>query len=127
MTVAVFHDQVSDVQDPNIVYDLKQKLDALLLYETAEVRAFAAAAVAGEGRQGSCSSPSSCPAQPPVQPEPAAIEARRAQSAVCGETGAPASGSERERGKGGGGEAGGGEGEVKAAEEVAAAHANKER
>ena len=37
--------QVSDVQDPNIVYDLKQKLDALLLYDAAEVRAFAAAVV----------------------------------------------------------------------------------
>lgn len=37
--------QVSDVQDPNIVYDLKQKLDAMLLYETAEVQAFARAVV----------------------------------------------------------------------------------
>ena len=37
--------QVSDVQDPNIVYDLRQKLDATLLYDTAEVRAFAAAVV----------------------------------------------------------------------------------
>ncbi len=37
--------QVSDVQDANIVYDIKQKLDAMLLYETAEVRAFAEAVV----------------------------------------------------------------------------------
>jgi type I restriction enzyme R subunit len=37
--------QVSDVQDPSIVYDIKQKLDATLLYETAEVQAFAAAIV----------------------------------------------------------------------------------
>ena len=37
--------QVSDVQDPNIVYDLKHKLDATLLYETTEVRAFAEAVV----------------------------------------------------------------------------------
>lgn len=37
--------QVSDVQDPNIAYDLKQKLDATLLYATAEVRAFAEAVV----------------------------------------------------------------------------------
>jgi type I restriction enzyme R subunit len=37
--------QVSDVQDPNIVYDLKQKLDSMLLYETAEARAFAGAIV----------------------------------------------------------------------------------
>jgi type I restriction enzyme R subunit len=37
--------RVSDVQDANIVYDLKQKLDATLLYEAAEVQAFAAAVV----------------------------------------------------------------------------------
>ncbi|MBL8288003.1 MAG: type I restriction endonuclease subunit R [Rubrivivax sp.] len=37
--------RVSDVQDPNIVYDIKQMLDATLLYETAEVRAFAEAVV----------------------------------------------------------------------------------
>lgn len=37
--------KVSDVQDANIVYDLKQRLDATLLYETAEVRAFAEAVV----------------------------------------------------------------------------------
>jgi type I restriction enzyme R subunit len=37
--------QVADVQDPNIVYDLKHKLDATLLYETAEVEAFARAVV----------------------------------------------------------------------------------
>jgi type I restriction enzyme R subunit len=37
--------QVADVQDPNIVYDLKLKLDAMLLYETAEVEAFSRAIV----------------------------------------------------------------------------------
>lgn len=37
--------QVSDVQDANIVYDLKLKLDGTLLYETSEVRAFAEAVV----------------------------------------------------------------------------------
>ena len=37
--------QVADVQDANIVYDLKHKLDAALLYETAEVAAFATAIV----------------------------------------------------------------------------------
>jgi type I restriction enzyme R subunit len=37
--------KVSDVQDPNIVYDIKQKLDDTLLYEAAEVRAFAEAVV----------------------------------------------------------------------------------
>ncbi|SCK49200.1 type I restriction enzyme, R subunit [Variovorax sp. HW608] len=37
--------KVSDVQDANIVYDLKQRLDATLLYETSEVRAFAEAVV----------------------------------------------------------------------------------
>jgi type I restriction enzyme R subunit len=37
--------QVADVQDANIVYDIKQKLDAALLYETAEVEAFATAIV----------------------------------------------------------------------------------
>ncbi len=37
--------QVSDVQDANIVYDIKQMLDAALLYETAEVQAFGQAIV----------------------------------------------------------------------------------
>ena len=37
--------KVSDVQDPNIVYDIRQMLDATLLYETAEVQAFAQAIV----------------------------------------------------------------------------------
>ena len=37
--------RMSDVQDANIVYDIKQTLDAMLLYEAAEVRAFAEAVV----------------------------------------------------------------------------------
>jgi len=40
--------QVSDVQDPNIVYDIKQRLDGMHLYETSEVEAFGAAVV-GKG------------------------------------------------------------------------------
>lgn len=31
---------VSDVQDPNIVYDIKQRLDGMLIYETSEIVAF---------------------------------------------------------------------------------------
>ncbi|MDV7389924.1 hypothetical protein RZS08_01170, partial [Arthrospira platensis SPKY1] len=37
--------QVSDVQDANVVYDLKQTLDAALIYEPQEVEAFAEAVV----------------------------------------------------------------------------------
>jgi len=37
--------QVSGIQDANIVYDLKVKLDAAMLYETAEVQRFAEAIV----------------------------------------------------------------------------------
>lgn len=37
--------QVSDVQDPNIVYDIKQRLDGMHLYEASEVEAFGAAVV----------------------------------------------------------------------------------
>jgi type I restriction enzyme R subunit len=37
--------KMSDVQDPNVVYDLKASLDAALLYEQAEVHAFGQAAV----------------------------------------------------------------------------------
>lgn len=37
--------RVSDVQDANVVYDLKQKLDARHIYEPQEVEAFAAAVV----------------------------------------------------------------------------------
>lgn len=37
--------KVSDIQDPNIVYDIKQRLDGMHLYETAEVEAFGAAVV----------------------------------------------------------------------------------
>jgi type I restriction enzyme R subunit len=37
--------EVSDVQDPNIVYDIKQRLDAMYLYESSEVEAFGAAVV----------------------------------------------------------------------------------
>jgi type I restriction enzyme R subunit len=37
--------RMSDVQDPNIVYDIKHKLDGALVYDAAEVAAFAAAAV----------------------------------------------------------------------------------
>ena len=37
--------KVSDVQDPNIVYDIKQRLDGMHLYETKEVEAFGEAVV----------------------------------------------------------------------------------
>lgn len=37
--------RVSDVQDPNIVYDIKQRLDGMHLYEAGEVEAFGAAVV----------------------------------------------------------------------------------
>lgn len=37
--------RVSDVQDPNIVYDIKQRLDGMLIYTAAEVEAFGNAAV----------------------------------------------------------------------------------
>ncbi len=37
--------QVSDVQDPNIVYDIKQRLDGMLIYESGEVNAFGVAIV----------------------------------------------------------------------------------
>jgi type I restriction enzyme R subunit len=37
--------RVSDVQDPNIVYDIKQRLDGMLIYERAEVAAFGSAIV----------------------------------------------------------------------------------
>jgi type I restriction enzyme R subunit len=37
--------QVADIQDANVVYDLKASLDAMLLYETDEVRRFAEAIV----------------------------------------------------------------------------------
>ena len=37
--------QMSDVQDANVVYDLKQKLDAMHLYEPSEIEAFASAIV----------------------------------------------------------------------------------
>lgn len=37
--------RVSDVQDPNIVYDIKQRLDGMLIYETSEVVAFGDAIV----------------------------------------------------------------------------------
>lgn len=37
--------QVSDVQDPNVVYDIKQRLDGMLLYEASEVEAFGKAIV----------------------------------------------------------------------------------
>ena len=40
--------QVSSIQDANIVYDLKSKLDATLLYETAEVQRFSEAIVDGQ-------------------------------------------------------------------------------
>ena len=36
---------VSDVQDPNIVYDIKQRLDGMLIYEASEVVAFGNAIV----------------------------------------------------------------------------------
>ncbi|MDD4913428.1 MAG: DEAD/DEAH box helicase family protein [Methylococcales bacterium] len=37
--------QVADVQDPNIVYDIKQRLDGMYLYEAKEVEAFGEAVV----------------------------------------------------------------------------------
>lgn len=37
--------QVSDVQDPNIVYDIKQRLDGMHIYEAGEVGAFGIAVV----------------------------------------------------------------------------------
>lgn len=37
--------RVSDVQDPNIVYDIKQRLDGMLIYESSEVAAFGDAIV----------------------------------------------------------------------------------
>lgn len=37
--------QVADIQDPNIVYDLKQRLDGMFIYEQAEVEAFGNAIV----------------------------------------------------------------------------------
>jgi type I restriction enzyme R subunit len=37
--------QVTDIQDPNIVYDIKQRLDGLFIYEPAEVEAFGNAIV----------------------------------------------------------------------------------
>ncbi len=37
--------QVADVQDPNIVYDIKQRLDGMFIYEQAEVMAFGEAIV----------------------------------------------------------------------------------
>ena len=37
--------QVTDVQDPNIVYDIKQRLDGMYLYEAREVEAFGEAVV----------------------------------------------------------------------------------
>jgi type I restriction enzyme R subunit len=37
--------KVSDVQDPNIVYDIKQRLDGMHIYETREVEAFGEAVV----------------------------------------------------------------------------------
>ncbi|MEJ6655865.1 MAG: DEAD/DEAH box helicase family protein [Pseudomonas sp.] len=37
--------QVSDIQDPNIVYDIKQRLDGMFIYEPAEVDAFGDAIV----------------------------------------------------------------------------------
>ena len=37
--------QVSDVQDPNIVYDIKQRLDGMLIYDASEVAAFGDAIV----------------------------------------------------------------------------------
>ncbi|MEA9988160.1 type I restriction endonuclease [Pseudomonas sp. RTS1] len=37
--------QVADIQDPNIVYDIKQRLDGMFIYETAEVDAFGEAIV----------------------------------------------------------------------------------
>ena len=37
--------QVTDIQDPNIVYDIKQRLDGMFIYEQAEVAAFGNAIV----------------------------------------------------------------------------------
>lgn len=37
--------QVADIQDPNIVYDIKQRLDGMFIYEAAEVEAFGEAIV----------------------------------------------------------------------------------
>jgi type I restriction enzyme R subunit len=37
--------QVADIQDPNIVYDIKQRLDGMFIYEGAEVDAFGEAIV----------------------------------------------------------------------------------
>ncbi|MCY1392263.1 type I site-specific deoxyribonuclease, HsdR family [compost metagenome] len=37
--------QVADIQDPNIVYDIKQRLDGMFIYEQAEVEAFGNAIV----------------------------------------------------------------------------------
>ena len=37
--------RVADVQDPNIVYDIRQRLDGMLIYESSEVAAFGAAIV----------------------------------------------------------------------------------
>lgn len=37
--------QLADVQNPNIVYDIKQRLDGMLIYQAAEVAAFGAAIV----------------------------------------------------------------------------------
>ncbi|WP_242487797.1 type I restriction endonuclease subunit R [Pseudomonas sp. TH31] len=37
--------QVADIQDPNIVYDIKQRLDEMYLYDSAEVAAFGDAIV----------------------------------------------------------------------------------
>lgn len=37
--------QVADIQDPNIVYDIKQRLDGMFIYDSAEVEAFGDAIV----------------------------------------------------------------------------------
>lgn len=37
--------QVADIQDPNIVYDIKQRLDGMFIYEAAEIDAFGEAIV----------------------------------------------------------------------------------
>ena len=37
--------QVADIQDPNIVYDIKQRLDGMFIYEAAEIEAFGEAIV----------------------------------------------------------------------------------
>ncbi|WP_256660878.1 hypothetical protein [Pseudomonas sp. DY-1] len=36
---------MADIQDPNIVYDIKQRLDGMFIYERAEVEAFGDAIV----------------------------------------------------------------------------------